>query len=570
MSAWCGYYEQDGSKHEVFVDTMSIDGGIVQGSGVDEVGAFTMRGKAVSQHISFVKQYIGQHAVHYDGALKDDLDGQVIVGNWRIKSQCGRFRMYRSLWCGCYVQNRRREAMHFESFTTKGNTIQGQGLDTVGDFTVYGHISGNEVSFAKHYTGQHDVHYRGALHIGRSALTQSGCARVISGTWHIGSMSDSFRLECVCGESVLEVAKGAPQSFASLDSDEDFYSILGFVRYQTIDPRELQQAGRIASMKWHPDKHMRDPQWYQDACKGVMQMINVAKDTLGNPGAKSRYDEFLKLKRGEKRPQVKACAAPKTDPPSFWGKAFRWACNIGLTAVGVAAVVTSVLCPPASALGVCALGAFGGAAVGGGVAGTFSSLTGPEKSWAEWGKDVGVAAIIGGVSGGMLGGAGHATSAMVKAGEMTTRGAVGAMGVAGGAAGVTGQAIKDGVDLCDGTQTLRQLRWDNYGRSALVGFVAGSASKYFSNQADKLCPAGKAIADGTIDATEELAVNAGLNRAVGKFLADMGGTAFGDATDAELLAIGGRDPSLCDKAQKLGLKGIPKGAKAIIIVLGGR
>ena len=67
-------------------DFFSLREGRVSGQGNDDIGPFTMAGTYDNERkVCFVKQYVGQHAVEYEGNLDyDNLGGFTIQGKWYI------------------------------------------------------------------------------------------------------------------------------------------------------------------------------------------------------------------------------------------------------------------------------------------------------------------------------------------------------------------------------------------------------------------------------------------------------------------------------------------------------
>lgn len=65
------------------IDNLNIFNGQVKGQGRDDVGEFTINGDwNPNGQVAFVKQYIGQHNVHYEGSF----DGLHVQGQWKIPS----------------------------------------------------------------------------------------------------------------------------------------------------------------------------------------------------------------------------------------------------------------------------------------------------------------------------------------------------------------------------------------------------------------------------------------------------------------------------------------------------
>ena len=73
---WAGVYMQDGQETEMIFDHMNIWNNRIQGRGSDEVGDFEINGEfKPNGQVNFVKQYIGQHTVQYEGQY----DGRRII-----------------------------------------------------------------------------------------------------------------------------------------------------------------------------------------------------------------------------------------------------------------------------------------------------------------------------------------------------------------------------------------------------------------------------------------------------------------------------------------------------------
>jgi hypothetical protein len=80
---WNGYWEQTGYGRQRMRDfTLRFAGGSVAGEGHDMIGSFTVTGAYDTRGaIKLVKQYLGKHAVLYDGTH----DGEgTIFGQWSI------------------------------------------------------------------------------------------------------------------------------------------------------------------------------------------------------------------------------------------------------------------------------------------------------------------------------------------------------------------------------------------------------------------------------------------------------------------------------------------------------
>ena len=86
------YYQYD-QPFDMFFDFFSLREGRVSGQGNDGIGPFTMAGNYDNQgKVSFTKQYVGQHAVEYNGnIICDNFGGFKIKGNWTIEDATDQF-----------------------------------------------------------------------------------------------------------------------------------------------------------------------------------------------------------------------------------------------------------------------------------------------------------------------------------------------------------------------------------------------------------------------------------------------------------------------------------------------
>lgn len=81
---WAGVYMQNGEETEMIFDHMNIWMNKIQGRGRDEVGEFEINGTFENNgRVNFTKQYIGQHAVQYEGQYDGN---RIISGQWKIPS----------------------------------------------------------------------------------------------------------------------------------------------------------------------------------------------------------------------------------------------------------------------------------------------------------------------------------------------------------------------------------------------------------------------------------------------------------------------------------------------------
>ena len=86
------YYQYD-QDFDMFFDFFSLREGRVSGQGNDGIGPFTMAGNYNNQgKVSFIKQYVGKHAVEYNGNIVyDNFGGFKIKGHWTIENATDEF-----------------------------------------------------------------------------------------------------------------------------------------------------------------------------------------------------------------------------------------------------------------------------------------------------------------------------------------------------------------------------------------------------------------------------------------------------------------------------------------------
>ncbi len=91
-------------------------------------------------------------------------------------------------WKGYYVQHGEQHEVYFESVTVTNTAIQGMGIDEVGEFDLYGEVSGNFVNFTKQYRGKHAIAYHGTINDAHTT---------IEGHWGFfqGDKRDKFLIE---------------------------------------------------------------------------------------------------------------------------------------------------------------------------------------------------------------------------------------------------------------------------------------------------------------------------------------------------------------------------------------
>jgi len=136
----------------------------IWGSGVDDVGAFLIKGDFGENGIvRFAKKYYGAHVVLYTGTCEiDGIFGFKCSGKWEIVDNCeGTFEISKVMhfpegppadaegwgnleelqvkWTGHFVNNGERNEMVFNSMTVgTDGAIVGAGSDEVGVFDING------------------------------------------------------------------------------------------------------------------------------------------------------------------------------------------------------------------------------------------------------------------------------------------------------------------------------------------------------------------------------------------------------------------------------------------------
>lgn len=90
---WVGFYTYAGSKRKYMMNLMlEFKKEKMTGEGADGVGMFIISGSysSASGECSWVKQYIGRHAVDYKGYR----EGKGIWGNWTLTQARGGFHIW--------------------------------------------------------------------------------------------------------------------------------------------------------------------------------------------------------------------------------------------------------------------------------------------------------------------------------------------------------------------------------------------------------------------------------------------------------------------------------------------
>lgn len=80
---WTGHFSQNGSQTPMVFQTFKVSKHGIKGKGVDSLGEFVISGEVLNKTIAkFVKQYIGKHAVQYEGEIKNKK--KEIEGKWSM------------------------------------------------------------------------------------------------------------------------------------------------------------------------------------------------------------------------------------------------------------------------------------------------------------------------------------------------------------------------------------------------------------------------------------------------------------------------------------------------------
>ncbi len=90
---WTGFYNYTGPKDKRRMDLhLTFSNGRISGEGNDCIGCFLIHGNydAASRECSWVKQYVGKHAVYYQGFG----EGKGIWGTWKIRIEHGGFHIW--------------------------------------------------------------------------------------------------------------------------------------------------------------------------------------------------------------------------------------------------------------------------------------------------------------------------------------------------------------------------------------------------------------------------------------------------------------------------------------------
>lgn len=90
---WVGFYTYATLTRKYLMDLiLEFKNGVMTGEGADGIGNFVISGKYSTQNgeCSWVKQYVGRHAVEYTGFR----EGKGIWGTWKIGPGTGGFHIW--------------------------------------------------------------------------------------------------------------------------------------------------------------------------------------------------------------------------------------------------------------------------------------------------------------------------------------------------------------------------------------------------------------------------------------------------------------------------------------------
>lgn len=291
---WEGWYDQNGQRQPMKFNHMQIGlNGAMQGNGSDNVGQFQIFGQ-VSRHgsVNFTKQYIGKHAVAYQGVICDSK----ITGNWRIGNYHGQFEIKYHLeeWKGNYMYNGRRFNFELDlDVDTAG--VFGIDKDQEGVFVVRGQYSNQSylMKFTRQYIGGNTQYFQGKM-------TNNGRHWVVKGQWQFaGGNGGQF-----------ELYREAPpeQQFQNQQQQQQFMAQQPPVRWmpppvviQAPPPMIIMQPGIIPTQMPMQQMQMQNQGMMQQGGHQQQQLTGFIEDFDILDGEKEDVDKVIdKLKRGKK------------------------------------------------------------------------------------------------------------------------------------------------------------------------------------------------------------------------------------------------------------------------------
>lgn len=186
LQQWTGYWLQGSHKGSMELEIFITNDHQVLGSGVDEVGKFTIEGEDLAANVNWTKHYVGEHIVNYEGSKVGHTSMQGFwslcfdAGNWSR----GDFHLERKnveeahwqwrqspcrlqSWTGFYKQFGMEYGMSTCFVFTPTGKIHGKGVDDIGHYTWFGTFheqdGGKEVALIKQYFQAHSILYNGQL-----------------------------------------------------------------------------------------------------------------------------------------------------------------------------------------------------------------------------------------------------------------------------------------------------------------------------------------------------------------------------------------------------------------------
>ncbi|CDW88831.1 UNKNOWN [Stylonychia lemnae] len=77
---WTAFYQYEGELYKMTLTSIKLENGQFSANGSDTIGDFNFQGIAQDGDFTFVKSYIGQHQMVYEGNFYPE--SEVIVGRW--------------------------------------------------------------------------------------------------------------------------------------------------------------------------------------------------------------------------------------------------------------------------------------------------------------------------------------------------------------------------------------------------------------------------------------------------------------------------------------------------------
>lgn len=290
---WEGWYEQNGQRNPMKFDRMEIGlNGVIEGGGQDIIGQFQIFGQ-VSHHgsVNFTKQYIGKHAVAYQGVISSS----TISGNWTLGGYRGKFEIKGHLdeWQGSYECGGCTRQLKFDlDVDTAG--VFGIDKDNVGVYVIRGQYSNTDyiMKFTRQYIG-------GNTHYFQGNMTNDGRRWILNGQWQFaGCGNDPMK------SGRFQLMREAPldQQFENQQQQQVFMQQHPPVRFLP-PPVIIQQAQPIIMMQpgtMPMQMPMQQIQQMQGG-GGGQQLFGNIRDFEILDGEKEDIDRVMDLlRRGKK------------------------------------------------------------------------------------------------------------------------------------------------------------------------------------------------------------------------------------------------------------------------------